>query len=141
MAAMAFNSYRWIVEHRTPDNGYERVYQFVTRCIPATASINVTAETPDRLFQGYNLTTYSSIPDLEREEPRFFIVSSLDARDRYGTTTPEYYRWVESHAREIFHFDGRSFLRLSVFELNTPAGAATVQSATGADCPDGQPGA
>ena len=109
-------------------------------CIPPTAEINVTTELPVRLFPGYNLTSWDDVDDLERERPQYFIVSTLDARDRYGSTTQEYYQWVASHSREVFFFEGRSFLRLSVFELDEKASSEPAERMPLEGCSEGQPG-
>jgi hypothetical protein len=133
VAAFAlWSGYVWTGTHTVPDNGYERVVEYVED-LPESSRVAVTSTTTELLVKDHAGTgKYTSVAELREENVDYVVISAYLATRGYRQPPPKVYLWVKNEGRRVYGFKNRSTGLVGVWSLQEGAGDAR-------PAPDGAP--
>jgi 4-amino-4-deoxy-L-arabinose transferase-like glycosyltransferase len=90
-----------------PDNGFQRVREWVTANLPQTARVGVTNSTGQWAFRGDDrFGVWPSARAMLNHDCQYILTQSLPTSQGYGYVKNSMLEWLQAHARPVFTFEG-----------------------------------
>jgi hypothetical protein len=114
-----WTSYLWVDRHFTPDNGYEHLYAYLQRHVPAGATIATTTYPSNELLKQSDYATgmWGTVEAVQSHNAQYVVLSTLLVEKGYDAATPELYQWLTQHAQPMFTFTGPTNGDLIVYRI------------------------
>lgn len=107
----------WVQVHFTPNNGYERVVDYLDGNVPKGARIASMTDTSDFLLDGYVAGKWDSVEELRAFDVEYALVDSYLVQEGYGRASPEVYRWIVENGELVYGFQGHGSGVLGLYRL------------------------
>ncbi len=127
IAFVIWSGNAWIKRHMTPDNGYERLLEYIEQYVPHGSRITATSETAQFLL-GPSASApwgqWHTIAELQAGNPDYVIVTPAALRWNHGAAAAPLIDWIGQHGTPVFTFTGQSAHSLHLYRLRADAAHA-----------------
>lgn len=117
-ALILWSMFGWAQVHIVPDNGHERLSEFMESNIPQGSRIAASTDTGEFLMDGFESGLWgSSLEELRAHNAQYIQVSTKQIEAGYGIARPPLYTWLTEHGELVFAFSGRTYGTLALYRL------------------------
>ena len=113
----------WGAVHSARDDEYRQLLAWAPRHLPDGTTIAVTEDTAQFLMRGVTLGQWASVPALIAHHVDYVLLSTTLVREGYGTGSPRFERYLETHAKVAWEATGASSGALILFDVSSITGA------------------
>jgi hypothetical protein len=113
----------WISVHRSPDNEYLQMANWVTTHLPAGSTMSVTDGTAQFILQGLILGQWATLPELNQHHVDYVLLDTDLTSQGYGIATVPFEQYLDAHAELVFQANGPSDGSLEIFDVRAITGA------------------
>jgi hypothetical protein len=107
---VGWNGRQWAIRHFTPDNGEERVLQYIAQQVPPRSRVAATNETAQFLLGPRTSGPWgqwADVAQLEQAAPDYLIVTPRTLAWNFGPAAQPLLRWIAQHGQAVFTFNGQ----------------------------------
>jgi hypothetical protein len=107
---VGWNGRQWAIRHFTPDNGQERVLQYIAQQVSPQNRIAATSETSQFLLGTRTSGPWGQwydVAQLEQYAPDYVIVTPRTLAWNLGPAAQPLLTWVAQHGQAVFTFNGQ----------------------------------
>jgi hypothetical protein len=121
--ALVTDSAVWSLVHQSPDDEYRQLLAWAPTHVSTGSIIAVTDSTSQFLLKGPVIVDWSTVPELKKHHVDYVLLSTLLTSQGYGSATPQFEKYLNSHASVVFQAGGPSDGELIVYDVRSITGA------------------